>query len=36
MAPGLSGVILAAIGIGIGTGLITPLAFATLAASTPE
>ncbi|MFD6159876.1 MFS transporter [Nocardia sp. NPDC060256] len=34
--PGLAGVLLAAIGIGIGTGLITPLAFATLAASTPE
>ncbi|MDJ0396560.1 MFS transporter [Rhodococcus sp. G-MC3] len=36
MAPGPAGVVLAAIGIGIGTGLITPLAFATLAASTPE
>lgn len=36
MAPGLAGVLLAALGIGIGTGLITPLGFATLAASTPE
>ncbi|OZE84108.1 MFS transporter [Rhodococcus sp. 15-649-2-2] len=36
MIPGLPGVVLAAVGIGIGTGLITPLAFATLAASTPE
>lgn len=35
MVPGLAGVLLAAIGIGIGTGLITPLAFAALAASTP-
>lgn len=35
MLPGLAGVLLAAIGIGIGTGLITPLAFAALAASTP-
>jgi MFS family permease len=36
MLPGLVGVLLAAIAIGIGTGLITPLAFAALAASTPE
>ena len=36
MLPGLVGVSLAAIAIGIGTGLITPLAFAALAASTPE
>ncbi len=36
MLPGLFGVLAAAIGIGVGTGLITPLAFATLAASTPE
>lgn len=36
MVPGVPGVVLAAVGIGIGTGLITPLAFATLAASTPE
>ncbi|WP_067833386.1 MFS transporter [Nocardia lijiangensis] len=36
MLPGLAGVLLAAIGIGIGTGLITPLAFATLAADTPD
>ena len=35
MAPGVVGVLLAALGIGSGTGLITPLAFATLAASTP-
>ncbi|WP_067569708.1 MFS transporter [Nocardia acidivorans] len=35
MLPGLAGVLLAAVGIGIGTGLITPLGFATLAASTP-
>ncbi|MEU7143901.1 MFS transporter [Nocardia sp. NPDC046473] len=35
MLPGLAGVLLAAIGIGIGTGLITPLGFAALAASTP-
>lgn len=36
MLPGLVGVLLAAIGIGVGTGLITPLAFAALAASTPQ
>ncbi|MDX5961935.1 MFS transporter [Rhodococcus opacus] len=36
MLPGLAGVLLAGIGIGIGTGLITPLAFAALATSTPE
>ncbi|PKV80998.1 putative MFS family arabinose efflux permease [Nocardia fluminea] len=36
MLPGLTGVLMAAIGIGIGTGLITPLAFATLAAATPD
>jgi MFS family permease len=34
--PGLTGVLLAAVGIGTGTGLITPLGFASLAASTPE
>ncbi|MEU7895043.1 MFS transporter [Nonomuraea sp. NPDC049152] len=36
MIPGLPGVLLAAVGIGIGTGLITPLAFASLASATPE
>ncbi|MGX1806140.1 MFS transporter [Nocardia sp. NPDC055321] len=36
MIPGLAGVLLAAFGIGIGTGLITPLAFAQLAATTPQ
>jgi MFS family permease len=36
MLPGLVGVLLAAVGIGVGTGLITPLAFASLASSTPE
>jgi MFS family permease len=36
MLPGLEGVLLAAVGIGVGTGLITPLAFASLASSTPE
>jgi MFS family permease len=35
MLPGLAGVLLAAVGIGVGTGLITPLAFASLAAATP-
>ncbi|QSE87756.1 MFS transporter (plasmid) [Rhodococcus pseudokoreensis] len=35
MLPGLAGVLLAAVGIGTGTGLITPLAFAALATSTP-
>ena len=34
--PGLAGVLLAAVLIGAGTGLITPLGFAALAASTPE
>ncbi|MGW1678156.1 MFS transporter [Saccharopolyspora sp. NPDC002376] len=34
--PGLLGVLLAAALIGIGTGLITPLGFAALAASTPQ
>lgn len=33
--PGIVGVLLAAVLIGIGTGLITPLGFAALAASTP-
>ncbi|MEU2653758.1 MFS transporter [Streptomyces sp. NPDC007325] len=36
MLPGLVGVLLAAVLIGTGTGLITPLGFAALAASTPE
>ncbi|WP_238588017.1 MULTISPECIES: MFS transporter [unclassified Rhodococcus (in: high G+C Gram-positive bacteria)] len=36
MIPGLAGVLLAGVAIGIGTGIITPLAFATLASSTPE
>ncbi|WP_328907532.1 MFS transporter [Streptomyces sp. NBC_00234] len=36
MLPGLAGVLLAAALIGTGTGLITPLGFAALAASTPE
>lgn len=36
MLPGLIGVLLAAALTGIGTGLITPLGFAALAASTPE
>ncbi|MGO1055528.1 MFS transporter [Crossiella sp. CA198] len=34
--PGLTGVLLAAALIGVGTGLITPLGFAALAAATPE
>lgn len=34
--PGILGVLLAAVFIGLGTGLITPLGFAALAASTPE
>jgi MFS family permease len=34
--PGVAGVLLAAALIGLGTGLITPLGFAALAASTPE
>jgi len=36
MVPGLTGVLLAAALIGVGTGLITPLGFATLAAGTPR
>ncbi|WP_345664990.1 MFS transporter [Streptomyces venetus] len=36
MLPGLAGVLAAAALIGIGTGLITPLGFAALAAATPE
>ncbi len=36
MLPGLAGVLLAAALIGTGTGLITPLGFAALAAATPE
>ncbi|MFD4530407.1 MFS transporter [Streptomyces sp. NPDC058470] len=36
MLPGLTGVLLAAALIGVGTGLITPLGFATLAAGTPQ
>lgn len=36
MLPGLAGLLPAAVLIGVGTGLITPLAFATLAASTPQ
>ncbi|MGW0044000.1 MFS transporter [Rhodococcus sp. NPDC003348] len=35
MVPGLAGVLLAAVGIGVGTGVITPLGFAALASSTP-
>jgi MFS family permease len=35
MLPGLAGVLLGAALIGVGTGLITPLGFAALAASTP-
>lgn len=35
MLPGLTGILLAAVLIGVGTGLITPLGFAALAASTP-
>jgi len=34
--PGIVGVLLAAVFIGLGTGLITPLGFAALAASTPQ
>jgi MFS family permease len=33
--PGLLGLLVAALAIGVGTGLVTPLAFAALAASTP-
>lgn len=36
MIPGLAGLLGAGIAIGIGTGIITPIAFASLAASTPE
>ncbi|MDH6675923.1 MFS family permease [Rhodococcus sp. LBL1] len=36
LIPGLAGVLAAAVGIGVGTGLITPIAFASLARSTPE
>ncbi|WUW51542.1 MFS transporter [Streptomyces sp. NBC_01456] len=36
MLPGPAGVLLAAVLIGTGTGLITPLGFAALAASTPQ
>ncbi|MGW5052626.1 MFS transporter [Actinokineospora sp. NPDC004072] len=36
MLPGLVGVLAAAALIGVGTGLVTPLGFAALAASTPE
>lgn len=36
MLPGLTGVLIAAALIGVGTGLITPLGFAALAASTPQ
>ena len=36
MFPGLTGVLLAAALIGTGTGLITPLGFATLASATPQ
>ncbi|EME17452.1 MFS transporter [Rhodococcus triatomae] len=35
MIPGLTGVLLAAVGIGVGTGVITPVGFAALASSTP-
>ncbi|WP_261392848.1 MFS transporter [Rhodococcus sp. BP22] len=36
MLPGLAGLLGAGVAIGIGTGIITPIAFASLAASTPE
>ncbi|MFJ9559436.1 MFS transporter [Streptomyces fuscichromogenes] len=36
MLPGLTGVLLGAALIGVGTGLITPLGFAALASSTPQ
>ncbi|GIF99035.1 MFS transporter [Catellatospora citrea] len=35
MIPGLFGVLAAAVGIGVGTGIITPVAFTALAAATP-
>ncbi|WP_427168580.1 MFS transporter [Streptomyces sp. C1-1] len=35
MLPGLAGILLAAVLIGVGTGLITPLGFAALASATP-
>lgn len=35
MLPGVAGVLLAAIGIGVGTGIITPVAFSALAGATP-
>ncbi|MFF9316802.1 MFS transporter [Streptomyces sp. NPDC014735] len=36
LLPGVAGLLAAAVPIGIGTGLITPLGFAALAATTPE
>lgn len=36
MVPGLVGILIAAALIGAGTGMVTPLGFAALAASTPE
>ncbi len=36
LIPGVVGVVAAAVGIGVGTGVITPIGFASLAASTPE
>jgi MFS family permease len=35
MLPGVAGILLGALAIGVGTGLITPVAFASLARSTP-
>jgi len=35
MIPGIAGLLVAAVGIGAGTGVITPVAFAALAAATP-
>ncbi|HEV7167612.1 MAG TPA: MFS transporter [Micrococcaceae bacterium] len=35
-APGLAGLAIAAVAIGAGTGIITPVAFASLAANTPQ
>jgi DHA1 family tetracycline resistance protein-like MFS transporter len=35
LLPGLAGILAAALAIGVGTGLVTPLGFAALAASTP-